>query len=107
CGGHAGDEASMEATIRSALLHGVAIGAHPGHPDRAGFGRREIASTPAEVEAFVLDQTRALAAVAARLGARVVHLKPHGALYHAAHRDPAIAAAIGRAALRVDPGLVL
>jgi UPF0271 protein len=107
CGGHAGDEASMEATVRSALEHGVAIGAHPSHPDRAAFGRRDLGSSPEEVEAFVLAQLQALVQVATRLGAKVVHLKPHGALYHAAHRDPAIAAAIARAAGTVDPRLVL
>jgi UPF0271 protein len=107
CGGHAGDAASMEHTVRSALRHGVAIGAHPSYPDRAGFGRRELSATPAEVEAFVLAQVRALAAVAGGLGARIAHVKPHGALYHAAGRDAAVAAAIARAAAQVDPRLVL
>jgi UPF0271 protein len=107
CGGHAGDHATMEVTIGSALRRGVAIGAHPSHPDRAGFGRRDLGSSPQEAEAFVLGQVQALVGVASRLGAKVVHLKPHGALYHAAHRDPAIASAIARAAAIVDRGLVL
>lgn len=107
CGGHAGDAASMEQTVRSALSHGVAIGAHPSYPDRAHFGRRELPATPAEIEAFVLAQVRALAEVAARLGARLAHVKPHGALYHAAGRDAAVAAAIARAAAGIDARLVL
>jgi UPF0271 protein len=107
CGGHAGDAASMELTVRSALRHGVAVGAHPSYPDRANFGRRAMDVRPEAVEAFVFDQVGALAAIAARLGVALAHLKPHGALYHAATRDRAIAEAIGRAAARVDPRLVL
>ena len=97
CGGHAGDEASMEKTVRAALRHGVAIGAHPSYPDREQFGRREMPATPEQVEAFVREQVLALGTVAARLGARLAHVKPHGALYHAAGRDAAVAEAIGRA----------
>jgi UPF0271 protein len=97
CGGHAGDEASMEATVRAALRHGVAIGAHPSYPDREQFGRREMPATPEQVEAFVREQVLALGTVAARLGARLAHVKPPGALYHVAGRDAAVAEAIGRA----------
>lgn len=97
CGGHAGDAASMEATVRAALRHGVAIGAHPSYPDREQFGRRELTATPEQVEAFVREQVLALGAAAARLGARLVHVKPHGALYHVAGRDAEVARAIGRA----------
>ena len=94
CGGHAGDAATMERTIRAALRHGIAIGAHPAYPDREGFGRRDAGATPQAIEAFVCAQVRALADIAERLGARVVHVKPHGALYHAAGRDLAVAEAI-------------
>ena len=107
CGGHAGDAASMEQSVRSAMRHGVALGAHPSYPDRAGFGRHEVAASPSEVAAFVVTQIRALEEVAERCGARLVHAKPHGALYHAASRDAAIAAAIAGAVARVDASLVL
>jgi 5-oxoprolinase (ATP-hydrolysing) subunit A len=107
CGGHAGDAATMELTLRAAERHGVAAGAHPSYPDREGFGRRELVAAPADVEAFVFLQIHALASVAAKLGLGLSHVKPHGALYHAAGRDPAVAAAIARAAARVDPALVL
>jgi UPF0271 protein len=107
CGGHAGDESTMEHTIRSALRHGVAVGAHPGYPDQEGFGRRELRVSPAEIETFVLTQIRSLAEVASRLGASLVHVKPHGALYHAAGRDNAVAEAIARAVARWSQELIL
>jgi len=105
CGAHAGDEATMRQAVRLALAWGVAIGAHPGFADREHFGRREWPATPEEVRLLVLDQTRRLQAVAAESGARVVHLKPHGALYNMAAREPLLAAAIAEAAREADPGL--
>lgn len=107
CGGHAGDASTMRAAVELALRHGVAIGAHPGFPDRAHFGRRAVAATPALVEGWVLEQTQALQRVAAALGARVTHLKPHGALYHQAAREGAIARAVAAAVLAADPALWL
>jgi UPF0271 protein len=107
CGGHAGDAATMQATVALCLRHGVAIGAHPSFPDREHFGRRELAATPAEVHAFVRDQVRALAAIAAAAGARVGHLKPHGALYNLAARDRGIADAIAAATRAFDDRLWL
>lgn len=107
CGGHAGDAASMRALVRIARRLGVAVGAHPSYPDRATFGRAAAGAGPAEIEAFVAAQAAALAAIAGGEGVRLSHLKPHGALYHAAHRDPAVAAAIAAGAARVDPGLAL
>lgn len=100
CGGHAGDNGSMEETVLAALRHGVAVGAHPSYPDRERFGRVELASSAEEIESFVRRQVDVLAAVAARLGTRLAHVKPHGALYHVAMRDPAVAEAIARAAGR-------
>lgn len=96
CGGHAGDEASMRRTVRAAMARGVAIGAHPSYPDRAGFGRVSMKLTPAEVEQTVFEQVSALAGVCREVGARLVHLKPHGALYHDAMRDAEIARAVAR-----------
>lgn len=95
CGGHAGDEATMERTIRLALARGVHVGAHPGYPDRANFGRIEMAMSEAEIEDTVARQIARLEAVATGLGATIEHVKPHGALYNRAARDRAVAHAIG------------
>jgi UPF0271 protein len=103
CGGHAGDLVTMERTARLALARGVRIGAHPGYPDRANFGRVEIAMSAAEIEASVREQIGRLEAVALRLGGEIVHVKPHGALYNLAARDGETARAIGRAVLHWNP----
>ncbi len=107
CGFHAGDPAVMRETVRLAREHGVAVGAHPGLPDLAGFGRREMQVTPDEVEGLVLYQIGALAAIASAEGVRLQHVKPHGALYNMAARDGAIADAIARAIRALDPALIL
>ena len=106
-GGHAGDAHSMGATVRAAIRHGVAIGAHPSYPDRAGFGRTAMERTPDEIYADVLEQTRALATVVAAQGARLRHVKAHGALYNVAARDRAVADAISRAIVDFDPQLAI
>jgi 5-oxoprolinase (ATP-hydrolysing) subunit A len=103
CGGHTGDEASMERTARLAMERGARIGAHPSYPDRANFGRLEIVMTAAEVEAAVRSQIERLECVVASLGGRIVHVKPHGALYNVAARDPEVAAAIGRVVSAWNP----
>jgi UPF0271 protein len=107
CGGHAGDARTMRQTLMAAKELKVAVGAHPGYPDRANFGRVESPLSPDEVEASVREQIRSLAEVANELDMRLVHVKPHGALYHAANRNREIASAIGRAVLAVDPKLVM
>ena len=100
CGSHAGDQSTMESTVRSALRHGVAVGAHPSYPDVQGFGRRTMRVSPAEAVAFVLHQIEALQAIAEANGARVTHVKPHGALYNDAARDRSLADAIAAAVRR-------
>ena len=107
CGGHAGDEAMMERTVRLALERGVRIGAHPGYPDRENFGRLEMALAPAEIERTVFEQIERLEAVVRRAGAAVVHVKPHGALYNVAARDETVARAIGAAVARWNPRATL
>ncbi len=107
CGFHAGDPASMRVTVSLARAHGVAVGAHPSLADRDSFGRRERPTTAGEVEDAVMYQIGALAAIAAAQGVRLQHVKPHGALYNMAARDPALAAAIARATRAVDASLVL
>jgi len=107
CGGHAGDEATMERTARLALAHGVRIGAHPSYPDRSNFGRVEMDLTEAEIQRTVRKQIERLEVVVAKLGARITHVKPHGALYNVAARDEGVARAIGAAVLQWNPGVVL
>jgi UPF0271 protein len=107
CGLHAGDPLVMEGTVRLAQEHGVGIGAHPGLPDLQGFGRRMMQLAPEEVEAFVLYQIGALAAFAKAAGAKLVHVKPHGALYNLAARDRPLAEAIARAVARFSRQLIL
>lgn len=91
CGGHAGDEASMARVVAACLGHGTAVGAHPSYPDRAGFGRRALAIETEALFAAIAEQCHALASVARRAGVAIRHAKLHGALYHAAHVDEAIA----------------
>ena len=107
CGAHAGDEASMRATIALAQKQGVAIGAHPGFADRVNFGRREIALSLNEIYSLVLTQTQLLQILAAQNGATVRHVKPHGALYNLAARDGAVAQAVAAAVCTADPRLIL
>jgi len=107
CGFHAGDPGVMRATVALARAHGVAVGAHPGFQDVAGFGRRELAVSPQEVEDLVAYQVGALAGIAAAQGAPLRHVKPHGALYNMAARDRTLADAIVRGLRAVDRGLVV
>ncbi len=107
CGAHAGDEASMRATIALAQKQGVAIGAHPGFADRVNFGRREIALSLNEIYSLVLTQTQLLQILAAQNGATVRHVKPHGALYNLAARDGAVAQAVAAAVCTADRRLIL
>ena len=106
CGMHAGDPLVMDATVRASRDLGVSIGAHPGFPDRVGFGRRTIDATPAEIEADVLYQIGALGAFAVANGVALQHVKAHGALYNLAVTKPEVAAAIARAVLRYDRHLI-
>ncbi len=94
CGGHAGDEETMRTTIQQAMRYGVAVGAHPGYADRENFGRLELKMSAAEVANSVHEQVRALAQVAESCGARVIHVKPHGALYNQAVKNRELARAI-------------
>jgi 5-oxoprolinase (ATP-hydrolysing) subunit A len=107
CGGHAGDAQTMKATIEQALRHNVAVGAHPGYPDRENFGRLELKMAPQEVAASVFEQCEALAKVAERCGANVVHVKPHGALYNQAVKNRELARAIADGVARWRRDVVL
>lgn len=106
CGFHAGDPSIMRKTVAAAIGNGVALGAHPGLPDLAGFGRRNMDITPQQAYDIVVVQVGALAAVAASQGGRLNHVKAHGALYNMAVRDPALARAIAQAVHDTDKSLV-
>ncbi|HLT59239.1 MAG: LamB/YcsF family protein [Limnochordales bacterium] len=107
CGMHAGDPPRMAATVRLAAAKGVGIGAHPSYPDLQGFGRRYMDMAPEDVRDFVTYQVGALQAFARACGARVEHVKAHGALYNRAADDEATARAIVEGALQADPDLVI
>lgn len=102
CGGHAGDQATMRATVELAQKHGVAIGAHPSFSDRENFGRRELALSAEQIWAMVMIQI-----VALRAFAPLRHVKPHGALYNLAARDATVAGVVADAVLAVDKDIVL
>lgn len=107
CGYHAGDATVMRQTVALAIQQGVKLGAHPGLPDLVGFGRRNMHISPENAYDIVVVQIGALAAVAASQGARLHHVKAHGALYNMAAVDPALAKAIAQAVYDVDKSLVL
>jgi UPF0271 protein len=96
CGGHAGDAESMAQTIRLAIENGVAVGAHPGYPDRDGFGRQSGFMRGDDLYDSLTEQVTALADTAAQMGARIAHIKPHGALYNDAVGDRDLADIIAR-----------
>lgn len=100
CGGHAGDDASMKHALTQAKLRGARIAAHPSYPDRAGFGRTSMQLAPSAITESVRAQCASLARIAFDVGVTVDRVKPHGALYHDASRDPAIAQAVIRGARR-------
>lgn len=107
CGGHAGDDEIMERTARLALARGVRIGAHPGYPDRANFGRVEMPMGAEEIAQTVHAQIARLDAVVRRVGGEIVHVKPHGALYNVAVRNREVAAAIAEGVKRWNPRTVV
>jgi len=107
CGYHAGDAVVMNKTVALAKERGVAVGAHPGFPDLQGFGRRNLAVTPAEAYAYTVYQVGALAVLAKAQGVALQHVKPHGAFYNMAAKDAALAEAICRGVKEVDETLIL
>ncbi len=107
CGGHAGDATTMRDTVALCVQYGVAIGAHPSFEDHVNFGRSELTLPPAEIHALVVRQIARLASACAETGARLQHVKPHGALYNLAARDRDAADAIAAAVHAIDPALIL
>jgi 5-oxoprolinase (ATP-hydrolysing) subunit A len=107
CGGHAGDERTMKTTVEEAIRRKLAIGAHPGYPDRVNFGRVELKLTEKAIADTVFEQVRALAEIAAGCGVRLAHVKPHGALYNLAVHSREIAEAIAKGVARWGRDVVL
>jgi UPF0271 protein len=106
CGFHAGDPTVMADAVRLAQANGCSVGAHPGFNDLWGFGRREIRMNARDLEYMIAYQIGALAGIAHGAGARVTHVKPHGALNNMAHDDLEVAMAIARGMKSVDPDLI-
>ena len=107
CGYHASDPVVMQKTVREAKKAGIGVGAHPGFPDLMGFGRREMAVSPAEAKAYTLYQLGALAAFCQAEGVKLQHVKPHGAMYNMAARDYELARAICEAVAEFDRNLIV
>lgn len=107
CGFHAGDPEVMARTVKWAQGHGVAVGAHPGYPDLQGFGRRDMDLSPHALAAAICYQLGALSAFTRMAGTKLVHVKPHGALYNLAARDTSTALTIAEAVWSFDPRLIL
>ena len=107
CGGHASDPETMFRTLTQARERGVTVGAHPGYPDREGFGRRRLPYPPAEIERFVAAQIGALIGIGRLADVRIAYVKPHGALGNVAAEDRSVADAIVRAVRAFDGLAVL
>ncbi|MDN7349828.1 LamB/YcsF family protein [Acetobacter senegalensis] len=107
CGFHAGDHLIMDRVVRAAKERGVAIGAHPGLPDRMGFGRRTMVVSAEEMEAMLAYQIGALRGIAARHGLRVGHVSYHAAFGTMANADQDLADRLARVIAQIDPSLVM
>lgn len=107
CGFHAGDASIMRQTASLALQKNVAIGAHPAFPDLQGFGRRNMQLSPQEVYDICVYQIGAMFGTVRALGGKLHHVKPHGALYNMAAKDPNLAKAIAEATKAIHPDLIL
>ena len=105
CGFHAGDPQVMDRTVKMAVENGVGIGAHPGYPDLLGFGRRHMACSPEEIQHYLVYQVSAIKGFCTVHGARLSHVKPHGALYLDAVENEMTAKAIARGIMALDPDL--
>lgn len=106
CGYHAGDEKIIAQTIDYCLQHNVAIGAHPGFADKENFGRKEMLLNEDDLYTLVTTQIRLVKTIAEQKGARLKHVKPHGALYNMAATNRTYATTLARAVKDIDPALV-
>ena len=107
CGGHAGDEASMARAVAACRRHGTRLGAHPSYPDREGFGRNVLGIAPTALLEAVRGQCARLKVHAGAAGLAVAHVKPHGALYHAADQEATVAEALLEGAIQAVGGVLV
>ena len=107
CGFHAGDSLTMRTTIAHCLSHQIKIGAHPSYLDRENFGRTVVTLSPTEIYQLVQKQVHILQKIAAESGAKLNHVKPHGALYNESAKNKIVAQAIAKAVFDLDPNLIL
>ena len=107
CGFHAGDSLTMRTTIAHCLSHQVKIGAHPSYLDRENFGRTVVLLSPSEIYQLVQKQVHILQKIAVESGAKLNHVKPHGALYNESAKNETVAHAIAKAVFDLDPSLIL
>jgi UPF0271 protein len=107
CGFHAGDAFTMRETVALCIRHGVKIGAHPSYLDRENFGRKEIEHSPEEIYLLVRKQVETLKKITEQAGAKLNHVKPHGALYNISAKNEAVAKAIAKAVKDIDSSLIL
>ena len=107
CGAHAGDAESMRDTLRLCRQWGVVAGAHPGYRDREHFGRRELELSAAQIADSISEQLEQLRTLARAEDMLIAHVKPHGALYNQAARDPAIADVVAATVHAFDQRLIL
>ena len=107
CGFHAGDAYSMRETVALCIRHGVKIGAHPSYLDRENFGRKEIELSSEEIYLLVKKQVESLKQIVENAGAKLNHVKPHGALYNTSAKNLEVAKAIAKAVKDIDAGLIL
>lgn len=106
CGFHAGDATVIRKTVEKAVEKNLAVGAHPSFPDLQGFGRREMKISASEIFDLVLYQVSAVKGICEAFGAKLRHVKPHGALYNQAAKDEKIAKAIAEAVKMIDKDLI-
>ena len=87
CGYHAGDEQTMNDTIKISKKNGVSVGAHPSFKDPENFGRKRMNLNDKEITKLIIDQFEILQAIAEKHNEKVTHIKPHGALNNMACED--------------------
>lgn len=107
CGFHGGDPLHIERTIKTAIKHGVQIGAHPGYPDLMGFGRRAMQIPTEELKAIIRYQIAAVKGLTESLGGQVRYVKPHGALYNTMASNRKEAETVVEAILSMDEHLAI
>lgn len=107
CGFHAGNSLTMRTTLAHCQQHHVKIGAHPSYLDRENFGRTLVALSPTEIYQLVYKQVSILQKIATESGAKLNHVKPHGALYNESAKNEIVAHAIAKAVFDLDPNLIL